>query len=424
MVSRCRFNTLLAATAGSAATGPLHANAAGPLDPGVAVEASRRRLRQPGRPAPPGPRRRRFPGAGAAAGGPARAGAGGVAASVGPLLLHRQQRPAHVDGPRAPSLPDVVPGLARRVRVVGLQLPELPNETMGAPAELARRNVPNPDRGRRRWRGQFAVRDAVYANRRRIRRPPGRPSLRLPAERLERPHARPYENRPVASGASARARQHPEPPSRPGLRLESRLGHAAPVGHRYAAHPPQPARGPFDALGLALTRFRRLVSPSEALLTRRPLDPAWIPSPNAASSAPSFHATGETVSPKACYRFMGRRASACVAPVRTLRQPWRRPFVASNHKARNLAGHLSREPQNATHLPMHAARKLRGCATIPQPNRRASWPSADRPSGAPSRREAPAPPSKRACSRLKVATTGTSVRTVSCRASCTGLRCA
>ncbi len=46
------------------------------------------------------------------------------------------------------------------------------NETMVALADLGLRSyVSEPDRGRRRWRGQLAVRDAVYANRRRIRRP-------------------------------------------------------------------------------------------------------------------------------------------------------------------------------------------------------------------------------------------------------------
>ena len=67
------------------------------------------------------------------------------------------------------------------------------NETMVALAELElRSHVSEPDRGRRRWRGKRAARDAVYANRRRIRRPPGRPLLRQRGERLERPNAHLY----------------------------------------------------------------------------------------------------------------------------------------------------------------------------------------------------------------------------------------
>ena len=44
------------------------------------------------------------------------------------------------------------------------------NETMVAFAELDIRSyVSEPDRGRRTWKGKAAARDAVYANRRRIR---------------------------------------------------------------------------------------------------------------------------------------------------------------------------------------------------------------------------------------------------------------
>ena len=68
------------------------------------------------------------------------------------------------------------------------------NETMVAPAELELRSyVSEPDRGRRHWRGKRAARDAVYGNRRRIRRPRGRRLLRQRGERVERPNARLYE---------------------------------------------------------------------------------------------------------------------------------------------------------------------------------------------------------------------------------------
>ena len=46
------------------------------------------------------------------------------------------------------------------------------NETMvGFAAIGVRSYVSEPDRGRRHWKGQAAARDAVYANRRRIREP-------------------------------------------------------------------------------------------------------------------------------------------------------------------------------------------------------------------------------------------------------------
>jgi transposase len=46
-----------------------------------------------------------------------------------------------------------------------------------------------PDRGRRRWKGETQVRDVVYANRRRIRGERGKWLLRLRGELLERPFA-------------------------------------------------------------------------------------------------------------------------------------------------------------------------------------------------------------------------------------------
>ena len=53
--------------------------------------------------------------------------------------------------------------------------------------------IAEPDRGPRRWRGKAAARDAVYANRRRIRRARGRTLQRRRSERLERPNAHLYD---------------------------------------------------------------------------------------------------------------------------------------------------------------------------------------------------------------------------------------
>ena len=68
------------------------------------------------------------------------------------------------------------------------------NETMVAFADLGVRSyVSEPDRGRRNWQGKAAARDAVYANRRRIRGARGQRLLRQRGELLERPNAHLYE---------------------------------------------------------------------------------------------------------------------------------------------------------------------------------------------------------------------------------------
>ncbi len=53
--------------------------------------------------------------------------------------------------------------------------------------------IAEPDRGRRNWRKKAAARDAVYANRRRIRGTRGRALQRRRSERLERPNAHLYD---------------------------------------------------------------------------------------------------------------------------------------------------------------------------------------------------------------------------------------
>ena len=64
------------------------------------------------------------------------------------------------------------------------------NEPMvGCAAIGVRRDISEPDRGRRHLKGQAAARDAVYANRRRIRGARGTRLLRQRGELLERPNA-------------------------------------------------------------------------------------------------------------------------------------------------------------------------------------------------------------------------------------------
>jgi transposase len=53
--------------------------------------------------------------------------------------------------------------------------------------------IAEPDRGRRKWKRKAAARDAVYANRRRIRGARGLALQRRRSERLERPNAHLYE---------------------------------------------------------------------------------------------------------------------------------------------------------------------------------------------------------------------------------------
>jgi transposase len=53
--------------------------------------------------------------------------------------------------------------------------------------------ISEPARGKRRWDGDMEARDAVYANRRRIRGARGRRLLRSRSEMLERPNAHAYE---------------------------------------------------------------------------------------------------------------------------------------------------------------------------------------------------------------------------------------
>ena len=64
------------------------------------------------------------------------------------------------------------------------------NETLVDLKALGLRSyLSEPDRGRRRWKDRLATRNAVYANRRRIRGVRGRRLLRCRGELLERPFA-------------------------------------------------------------------------------------------------------------------------------------------------------------------------------------------------------------------------------------------
>ncbi len=94
---------------------------------------------------------------------------------------------------RIKRLPRVQPagtGIAELVCAKGYHS----NQTLVTLAEVGIRSyVSEPARGRRNWRGKHAARDAVYANRRRIRGARGKRLLRRRGERLERPNAHLYE---------------------------------------------------------------------------------------------------------------------------------------------------------------------------------------------------------------------------------------
>ena len=68
------------------------------------------------------------------------------------------------------------------------------NETLVDLKALGLRTyLSEPDRGRRCWKGRQAARDAVYANRRRVRGARGRRLLRCRGQLLERPFAHLFE---------------------------------------------------------------------------------------------------------------------------------------------------------------------------------------------------------------------------------------
>ena len=126
--------------------------------------------------------------------------------------------------------------------------------------------VSEPARGRRKWRGKCAARNAVYANRRRIRGARGKRLLRRRGERLERPNAHLY-----ATGRLRRVhlRGHGNILKRVllqvcglnlGLLMRQLLGVGTPRGLQGQAS------ALVEALLLALRRFWSHVSPPPALM--------------------------------------------------------------------------------------------------------------------------------------------------------------
>jgi transposase len=102
--------------------------------------------------------------------------------------------------------------------------------------------ISEPDRGRRNWQDKPEARDAVYANRRRIRGPRGRRWLRRRGEYLERAFAHTYDTGGMRR-THLRGHQHSQTRVDPCRRVQSRADHA-PVDRRgHAARPAGPPRG-------------------------------------------------------------------------------------------------------------------------------------------------------------------------------------
>jgi transposase len=90
---------------------------------------------------------------------------------------------------RKPGLEGLIEGLEEVVADRGYHS----NDVLVGLGEVELRSyISEPDRGRRRWRGDEAAQRAVYANRRRIRGRRGQRLHRLRGERLERPFAHLY----------------------------------------------------------------------------------------------------------------------------------------------------------------------------------------------------------------------------------------
>ena len=182
------------------------------------------------------------------------------------------------------------------------------NPTLVTLAEVGIRSyVSEPERGRRNWRGKPAARDAVYANRRRIRGARGKRRRR--GERLERPNAHLY-----ATGRLRRVnlRGHGNILKRLllqvcglnlGLLMRQLLGVGTP--RRLQGR----ASALVDALRLALRRFRSLVSCSAARVGK--LDRSIVDAPD---DADSFTHSVRAARRQFCHRLLAQDGESAYGP--------------------------------------------------------------------------------------------------------------
>ena len=176
------------------------------------------------------------------------------------------------------------------------------NQTLVTLAKVGIRSyVSEPERGRRNWRGKHVARDAVYANRRRIRGARGKRLLRRLGERLERPNAHLY-----ATGRLRRVHLHEHGnilkrvllqvcDLNLGLLMRQLTGCGTPRGLQDRAY----ALG--EALLLALRRFWDLVPRSPAFIPGNWTDPSWI-RPMTPTHLRILPGLQESSSATACYR--------------------------------------------------------------------------------------------------------------------------
>ena len=166
------------------------------------------------------------------------------------------------------------------------------NQTLVTLAALGIRSyVSEPDRGRRRWRGKLEARDAVYANRRRIRGARGKRLLRRRGERLERPNAHLHATERLRR---VHLRGHGNILKRLllqvcglnlGLLMRQTLAVGTPRGLQGRAS------ALVEALLLALRRFWGLVSSPAALMSENRTAPSWIRpiTPSHSHTLPGLH---------------------------------------------------------------------------------------------------------------------------------------
>ena len=103
--------------------------------------------------------------------------------------------------------------------------------------------IAEPDRGRRNWKRKAAARDAVYANRRRIRGARGRAHAAAAKRATGAPECASLRDRWDAAHASAGTHEHSETAPRAQRRLQSRTLDADPHRRRHATWPAGTAGG-------------------------------------------------------------------------------------------------------------------------------------------------------------------------------------
>ena len=131
--------------------------------------------------------------------------------------------------------PSLAPGRYFRLLLIGYFEVDLA-------AVGVRSHIADPDRGRRNWKDREEARDAVYANRRRVRGRRGRRLQRRRGEMVERPFAAPVRDGWDAAGVPAGSSEHPEAPAGARRGPQPRAAPAPVDRRRHAPGPAGPGR--------------------------------------------------------------------------------------------------------------------------------------------------------------------------------------